>query len=412
MIIYILFSVSDDNSSVQSSPWQRDHCWKQATPRRGLSRELCLLYLRPSCLSSHLLRCPAARLKRRRPLDPTPVPPLPSQPTNGSPSLPASASPNPADHPFRGTDKPTAQGKFKFFRNKSDNAMEPVALRVYKKTAKKAKRREMSVIIDSLKERLPQFTPVNAKISALNCKQEHSMVSPRKRILRELERVSLEDQANKRSRARHTPPAPAPQPGPSCAPDPPKLYNGSSHSHSQSRPHPPPKPVSSYSIHSILSMSEDSAPSGSPDGHSKKPHSYSSVKTESPVSAHSPDSLSVKKPHAYACAKLDSPVSVHSPDPSPSPEHYRRAAGVWGRSPPPVRPYMPPRAPDLADYYYGEGYSLYPGAYLAPGPYLGSYPGYVPARAPPVWLQYPPQLPPGPWAPLLSDHAPRDDTSG
>ncbi|KAK4884020.1 hypothetical protein RN001_000291 [Aquatica leii] len=37
-------SVSDDNSSIQSSPWQRDHSWKQTTPRRNLSKEMAFYY--------------------------------------------------------------------------------------------------------------------------------------------------------------------------------------------------------------------------------------------------------------------------------------------------------------------------------------------------------------------------------
>ncbi|KAJ8969920.1 hypothetical protein NQ317_016185 [Molorchus minor] len=37
-----LFSVSDDNSSIQSSPWQRDHSWKQTAPCRNISKEMML----------------------------------------------------------------------------------------------------------------------------------------------------------------------------------------------------------------------------------------------------------------------------------------------------------------------------------------------------------------------------------
>lgn len=39
--------VSDDNSSIQSSPWQRDHSWKQSTPRRNQSKELTFYFCRP-----------------------------------------------------------------------------------------------------------------------------------------------------------------------------------------------------------------------------------------------------------------------------------------------------------------------------------------------------------------------------
>lgn len=44
---YIFMKVSDDNSSIQSSPWQRDHSWKQTTPRRNLSKEMSFYYWRP-----------------------------------------------------------------------------------------------------------------------------------------------------------------------------------------------------------------------------------------------------------------------------------------------------------------------------------------------------------------------------
>ncbi|CAG9857388.1 unnamed protein product [Phyllotreta striolata] len=40
-------SVSDDNSSIQSSPWQRDHSWKQSNPSRNLSKELKFYFWRP-----------------------------------------------------------------------------------------------------------------------------------------------------------------------------------------------------------------------------------------------------------------------------------------------------------------------------------------------------------------------------
>nr|AAA28607.1 hairless protein [Drosophila melanogaster] len=63
-------SFSDDNSSIQSSPWQRDQPWKQSRPRRGISKELSLFFHRPrnSTLGRAALRT-AAR-KRRRPHEP------------------------------------------------------------------------------------------------------------------------------------------------------------------------------------------------------------------------------------------------------------------------------------------------------------------------------------------------------
>uniref|UniRef100_A0A6P4ER76 Protein hairless n=1 Tax=Drosophila rhopaloa TaxID=1041015 RepID=A0A6P4ER76_DRORH len=63
-------SFSDDNSSIQSSPWQRDQPWKQSRPRRGISKELSLFYHRPrnSALGRAALR--TASRKRRRPHEP------------------------------------------------------------------------------------------------------------------------------------------------------------------------------------------------------------------------------------------------------------------------------------------------------------------------------------------------------
>ncbi|XP_030573607.1 protein hairless [Drosophila novamexicana] len=64
-------SFSDDNSSIQSSPWQRDQPWKQTRPRRGISKELSLFYQRPryNVLSQSARQ--AAMRKRRRPYEQT-----------------------------------------------------------------------------------------------------------------------------------------------------------------------------------------------------------------------------------------------------------------------------------------------------------------------------------------------------
>lgn len=62
-------SVSDDNSSIQSSPWQRDHCWKQPSPRRNISKELCLYYYRPAAIALHANCLRISKLKSRRPHD-------------------------------------------------------------------------------------------------------------------------------------------------------------------------------------------------------------------------------------------------------------------------------------------------------------------------------------------------------
>lgn len=136
---FLFFSilVSDDNSSVQSSPWQRDHCWKQSTPRHNAGRGLEFYLFRPTKFR-HLRYSYVIRRKRRRPLD------------------------------------------SRFFDvgdyNKEINHV-----------AKAREKTTLANIIRMLWERVVRADP--------------GIVSPRKRILREMERVTLEDQA-KRQRAR------------------------------------------------------------------------------------------------------------------------------------------------------------------------------------------------------------------
>lgn len=167
----ILFSVSDDNSSVQSSPWQRDHYWKQTHPRRRITTEFNFYYHR----NPKNRLCAHPRLimrKRRRPLDSTTAVLV----TESTVALPTRSS-----RKLNGT---SSSGTV------------------------------LSLIIDKLARLL-----------------DPNVVSPRKRILRELERVSLEDQASKRRAT--------PQPTTVCT-------------MSSAPPTPSSKQLSSYSITSIL----------------------------------------------------------------------------------------------------------------------------------------------------------------
>ncbi|CAG9128348.1 unnamed protein product [Plutella xylostella] len=194
-------SVSDDNSSIQSSPWQRDHCWKQASPRRNISKELTFFYCRPSTLHSRLIDA-GSRRRRRRPL-------LAPDAVNGR------RAPNGDAH--NGDD--------------ADVGVQEDA----RGGAAGAPRDRAGAALGARPRPRPRPAPAPPVHHALaSCRQEHALVSPRKRILRELERVSLEDASGKR-RARPPPPAPprAPAPGPS------RERAG--------------KHVSPYSIHSLLS---------------------------------------------------------------------------------------------------------------------------------------------------------------
>lgn len=63
------FLVSDDNSSLQSSPWQRDHCWKQAAPRKNVSKEMATFYHKPAFRIFTAEALLLTRRKRRKPYD-------------------------------------------------------------------------------------------------------------------------------------------------------------------------------------------------------------------------------------------------------------------------------------------------------------------------------------------------------
>lgn len=403
-------SVSDDNSSVQSSPWQRDHCWKQAAPRKNLSKELALYYCRPSTLSVAAIDA-VSRVKRRRPFDtshhdmPNGTSTSARRPINGIKNGDA-ASPRAEDtvDSVAPRSKPDDDREI-YYHMKLKKPYQYRKLRVYKKTRPALRRKLLARTVNKLLERAPSIpAPVNAKLA--HCRQEHAIVSPRKRILRELERVSLEDHGSKR-RAKTAPALSTasypPSPGPSHAPPAPRP--------APPAPIPPAsKHVSSYSIHSLLSMPDDSPTRRSPETKRERELSY-------------PPSL-----------KTESPSSVTSPDLSPSPDGYRyRYAGTSGspgqgvaRDSPTPPHYRAPYAPAPASPYGRAWASTYRGSpardeWVRDVPYVYGY-GYMPAhvyRAPPapLWMHYAVPPAPSPWAPLalplLTDHIPKDEpTSG
>ncbi|EZA60669.1 hypothetical protein DMN91_007647 [Ooceraea biroi] len=260
-------SVSDDNSSVQSSPWQRDHCWKQTHPRRRITTEFNFYYRRnpkiPLCVHPRLI----AR-KRRRPLDSTTA---------------VLVSESTVIYPTRASRKlngASSSGKV------------------------------LSLIIDKLARLL-----------------DPNVVSPRKRILRELERVSLEDQASKRRAT----------PQPVCT--------------TTSAPSTPsPKQLSSYSITSILGEDKPSAEPGflrtllKPDD--RQPVKYSSSNTyprvridpyigSSNTTVHHPLYVPTLPPGPYRTPLWMVPHSY------PSPVHY----------PPPMQLYAPPHSHPSSPHY-------------------------------------------------------------
>lgn len=76
-------SASDDTSSVQLSPWQRDHCWKQSVPRRLRGGAGCTFHMIPraAALQARHTHRTLLRRFRRRPYDLVQVSPV--GPANG-----------------------------------------------------------------------------------------------------------------------------------------------------------------------------------------------------------------------------------------------------------------------------------------------------------------------------------------
>ena len=263
----LILAVSDDNSSIQSSPWQRDHCWKQANPRRCISTEFNLYYRRDPrnrlCAHPRLV----AR-KRRRPLDPTIFQLVCQEST----------------------------------MNYHENAS---SLKGRKSNNVGGSGKALSLIIDKLARLL-----------------DSNVVSPRKRILRELERVTLEDQASKRRAT--------PQPiNPTTAPV------------------PSPKQLSSYSITSILGEDKPNPEPGFlrnllklEDGQAVKyssSHSYPRTRVDPYVAS---ANTSIHHP-LYGVPMLPpgpyrAPLWMHYPPPV----HYPPPMPIY--APPPLHPSSPP----------------------------------------------------------------------
>jgi hypothetical protein len=147
----ISVAVSDDNSSVQSSPWQRDHCWKQLHPRKDAGCYLTFL-MRPDARTKSFRQkhMRALKCKRRRPLD--------------SSGFDEDATP------------PSVGGE--------------------SKGVSRAERRKLADVAELLVSRALEMKKRSPTLGS--GKADHSVVSPRKRILREFEKVSLDDQSNKR----------------------------------------------------------------------------------------------------------------------------------------------------------------------------------------------------------------------
>uniref|UniRef100_A0A1B0CEZ2 Uncharacterized protein n=1 Tax=Lutzomyia longipalpis TaxID=7200 RepID=A0A1B0CEZ2_LUTLO len=248
--------VSDDNSSIQSSPWQRDHCWKQLTPRRNISQEMSMLYIRPASLHLSKEGRRLAKVKKRRPYDVATAlnkiifsrchngvsSPTKSDVTINDKDCTDAAAPSPASVAPSAAPKvevkeeeedgegegecemadAEAAGEGGVVDNKKMDDDDAVHTVKTMKTVKILKNKiPLSTIVQKLMDRLPTGLILLTKTPALVANHHFSAssspkvdnahhqqhVSPRKRILREFERVSLDDtssQSMKRHRAKNS----------------------------------------------------------------------------------------------------------------------------------------------------------------------------------------------------------------
>ncbi|PSN40601.1 hypothetical protein C0J52_10359 [Blattella germanica] len=383
-------SVSDDNSSVQSSPWQRDHCWKQSNPRHNISKEMTfimqplrhMLYIRNLHLFSQTIR-----RKRRCPYDPTEVNAIEINNMNN--------------------------GKLVRVKREGSN---PARLTVIVQTLWDRVHRLNSgdtVACGSSGASMPLVMQNHARTVAVSAsRMDPSIISPRKRILREMERVSLEDLVNsKRQRARTASALPHNNNNGSssnCTVTCQTLQPGSA------LPSPPQAGVkgnvSNYSITSLLGTNRDdeatTAGAGIQDGPSflrnllKSPSQQTTSPEPSPRPKGSNKTGGTRKMSPTQHRQIRSPSHQGSPTLSPSPDSLRSGLRTpvvpsMGNTshaphlptfltppllyPPPISsPYLPHHPASLGHHPYYSGLSP------IPPPYRGS-----PSPIPAYWVNYP-----------------------
>lgn len=338
------FLDSDDNSSIQSSPWQRDHCWKQTQPRHNISKEMILFYHRPDRLRLSPESQKIAQSKRRRPLDKNGhfqfIKQEKKEDSDSSGSDESkfksddekmngdedSKSKDTIDSPE--ADKPESKGT-----GKLDKILKKLADRM---TSTLAINGNGSSNGHHGSQQPPTTYSLATHIASTINTQHHQHVSPRKRILRELEKVSLED--SKRSRPKIHASNGTAIPTSSISP---QLTNGSLKNQHEKVAIVPPvsRPISSYSITSLLAHNNNSSASSASGCNSINEHSNDS----SSASHYHRDGtqqqrLSLSQQHSPPKSpsmmqqKRKSPNTTppgngnghnyHSPNHSPSPEHH------------------------------------------------------------------------------------------
>lgn len=323
---------SDDNSSIQSSPWQRDHCWKQTQPRHNISKEMVLFFHRPERLRLTSECQKVAQAKRRRPLDKNEdiqfiqfIKTEKVEVSDGDSFNEAKIKREEDDKKNGNNEKALVESTNKDTKGKLDKILKKLSDRVTTSINGNGSNGHHAPLPPTT------YSLANHIANSINT-QPH--VSPRKRILRELEKVSLED--TKRSR-------PKTQTGimngniiPTSSISP-QLINGSLKTQHDKAPATPAvsRPISSYSITSLLAHNNNSASASSGSGcNSINDHSNDSSSTSHHRDGTQQQRLSLshssppKSPSMQQ--KRKSPNTTppgnhnnhHSPTQSPSPEHH------------------------------------------------------------------------------------------
>lgn len=310
---------SDNNSSIPSSPWQRDTYRKSSNPRKccNNANELTFTFCRPRKLI--VSPCDRDKLKHRRPFQ-----------ENGNVKFTQGS-----EKSINGGGKKSTKGKLiemvqKLSEKLSTTSIAAVASSTAPTTptiasAASSPTSQHSTALNGNSRNVQSsktYSLANHIASTINS-QPHQHVSPRKRILRELEKVSLEDIKCSR----------------------PKTINGnnstSSNSSSTTSPMPPvSRPISSYSITSLLahktnnnssSQHAENGKNASNNNHHHHDHMSDSAASQYEKSSaslsqqHSPSSDSPM--HSLSSSHMRTPPSsngnsVHSPQQNSETTHH------------------------------------------------------------------------------------------
>ncbi|KAG5670951.1 hypothetical protein PVAND_001180 [Polypedilum vanderplanki] len=338
-------SYSDDNSSIQSSPWQRDHCWKQSRPRHNISKEMAFFYNRPEqfCLTGDSTKI--AKTMRRRPHNKcnSNVKFMKKKEKNGIDE--ASSESNDSDEKESSSQNDskesidTLDGNNKTTNDKNgnthklDNILKKLADRMASKLALNGN--NMNGTHNNNNNGHHHSIPTSYSLAShiansINSNsQPHQHVSPRKRILRELEKVSLEDTKRSRPKSIVTATIAMTNGNGSIASTPPisvaNIHSSSNGSLKTEKATPPAsRPISSYSITSLLAHNTSSSSNSSNNSNASvgcNNNNNNSISSNDSSSA-SHYHQQPKSPSLMQNKRKSPNTTPTPPTQSPSPEHH------------------------------------------------------------------------------------------